>query len=269
MSIVLISAFFAFALALLLGLALGFFREFFAVVEDPLAGQIRAALPGANCGACGFPGCDGYAAAVAKQEAPANRCTVGGASVAAQIAALTGAEAEAFTPQVAVLACQGTLEHSPLKGVYTGVPTCRAAKLSAGGTKLCSWACLGFGDCLKVCQFGALSLGDNGLPRIDPARCTGCKACAAECPQTLLQVIPIDRAAPLTRCSNRNPLKAMVLKTCKAGCIKCELCVRVCPKHCITLDRGIPVIDDTNCVACGLCAAKCPTKALQGFSTKA
>ena len=266
MSIVLISALFAFALALVLGLALGFFREFFAVAEDPLVGQIRAVLPGANCGACGFPGCDGYAAAVAKRAAPANGCTVGGAAVTAQVAALTGVETEALTPQVAVLACQGTPERSPLKGVYTGVPTCRAAKLSTGGTKLCSWACLGFGDCLKVCQFGALSLGDNGLPRIDPAHCTGCRACVAECPQALLQVIPISRAAPLTRCSNRNPLKAMVLKTCKAGCIKCELCVRVCPQHCITLDRGIPVINTANCVACGLCVAKCPTKALQGFS---
>ena len=269
MNIVFMSALFAFALALVLGLALGFFREFFAVAEDPLVGQIRAVLPGANCGACGFPGCDGYAAAVAKREALANRCTVGGADVAEHVAELIGVEAEVLTPQVAVLACQGTQERAPFKGVYTGVPTCRAAKLSTGGTKLCAWACLGFGDCIKVCQFGALSLDNNGLPCIDPACCTGCKACVAECPQSLLQVIPIDRATPLTRCSNRNPIKAMVLKTCKIGCIKCEFCVRVCPKHCITLDRGIPVIDTTNCIACGLCVAKCPTKTLLGFTNKA
>ncbi|MDR2418775.1 MAG: RnfABCDGE type electron transport complex subunit B [Treponema sp.] len=262
MSIVLITALFAFALALVLGLALGFFRQFFAVAEDPLVGQIRALLPGANCGACGFPGCDGYAAAIARHEAPVNRCTVGGADVTAQVAALTGVDGAALTPQVVALACQGSREHTPLKGVYTGVSTCRAAKLSTGGTKLCAWACLGFGDCVNVCQFGALSLGDNGLPRTDPSRCTGCKVCVVECPQALLQAIPIDRVAPLTRCSNRNPLKALVLKTCRVGCIKCELCVRACPQHCITMDRGIPVIDTVNCVACGLCVAKCPTKAL-------
>jgi Na+-translocating ferredoxin:NAD+ oxidoreductase RNF subunit RnfB len=263
MSIVLITAIFALLLAFVIGVALGFFREFFAVVEDPLVGQIRAALPGANCGACGFPGCDGYAGAVAKREAATNCCTVGGAAVAAQVSALLGVEAGTLTPQVAVLACRGSKEHAPLKGDYTGVPTCRAAKLSTGGTKLCAWGCLGYGDCVKVCQFGALSIGDDGLPHIDPSRCTGCKACVAECPQMLLQVAPVDRTAPLPRCSNRNPLKAQVMKTCKVGCIKCELCVKNCPEKCITMDRGIPVIDTAKCTKCGTCVTKCPTKVLQ------
>jgi Na+-translocating ferredoxin:NAD+ oxidoreductase RNF subunit RnfB len=261
--IVLITALFALLLAFIIGVALGFFREFFAVPEDPLVGQIRAALPGANCGACGFPGCDGYAGAVAKREAPTNRCTVGGAAVAAQVSALLGVDAVALTPQVGVLACRGSKTHAPLKGDYTGIPTCRGAKLSAGGTKLCAWGCLGFGDCVKVCQFGALSMGDDGLPRIDLSRCTGCKACVAECPQMLLQSVPVDRIAPLPRCSNRNPLKAQVLKTCKVGCIKCELCVKNCPEQCITMERGLPVINVAKCTNCGTCVAKCPTKVLQ------
>jgi Na+-translocating ferredoxin:NAD+ oxidoreductase RNF subunit RnfB len=262
MSIILLTALFALALAFILGLALGFFKEFFAVPQDPLIGLVREALPGANCGACGYPGCDGYAAAVASGEAPANRCTVGGAATAEKLSAILGVDASAV-PVVAVLACQGSRDHAPSKGIYTGLPTCRGAKLSAGGTKLCAWGCLGFGDCTGVCQFGALSMGEDGLPRIDYGKCTGCKLCIAECPQQLLREMPRERKGSMARCSNRNPLRAMVIKTCKASCIKCELCVKNCPQQCITMDRGIPVTDYDKCVSCGTCAAKCPTKVMK------
>jgi Na+-translocating ferredoxin:NAD+ oxidoreductase RNF subunit RnfB len=262
MSILLLTALFALILAFILGLALGFFKEFFAVTRDPLIDQVREALPGANCGACGYPGCDGYAAAAASGEAPPNRCTVGGAATAEKLSALLGVNASA-TPVAAVLACRGSKDHAPLKGTYTGVPTCRGAKLSAGGTKLCAWGCLGFGDCTAVCLFGALTMGEDGLPQVDYDKCTGCKLCIAECPQQLLRDIPRDRKGSLVLCSNRNPLRGMVIKTCKAGCIKCELCVKNCPQKCITMDRGIPVTDYEKCVSCGTCAAKCPTKAIR------
>ena len=147
MATILITAVFAALLASVLGIALGFFREFFAVEQDPLAGLIREALPGANCGACGFPGCDGYALAAASRQADTGACSVGGQAVAEKIAALLGTNAEAVEPAIMVLACQGSKEHAPLKGEYTGIPTCRGAKLSAGGTRLCAWGCLGFGDC--------------------------------------------------------------------------------------------------------------------------
>ena len=258
---VLITAAFAALLALILGIALGFFREFFAVEQDPLVGLIREALPGANCGACGFPGCDGYALAAASRQAGTGACSVGGKAVTEKIAALLGTNAEAVTPVIMVLACQGSREHAPLKGEYTGIPTCRGAKLSAGGTKLCAWGCLGFGDCVAFCKFGALSMGD-GLPRIDREKCTGCKLCAAECPQQLLREIPKDLDGVMTRCSNRNPVKSMVIKTCKKGCIKCELCVKNCPEQCIVMD-GIPKVDYGKCTACGICAEKCPTKVIK------
>ena len=257
--IIVITALFALILAFILGLALGFFREFFAVPEDPLKGQVRECLPGANCGACGFPGCDGYAAAVAAGTAEINRCSVGGKATAEKLAALMGGDAS-VTPLVAVLACQGSKEHAPLKGEYWGIPTCRGAKLSAGGTKLCSWGCLGYGDCSKVCQFGALHIGADGLPHIDGLKCTGCKRCVAECPKQLLRDIPKDRKGAMPLCSNRNPIKTMVKKTCKAGCIKCGVCVKNCPEKCITLDKGIPLVDYTKCTSCGTCAAKCPAK---------
>ncbi|MDR0761094.1 MAG: RnfABCDGE type electron transport complex subunit B [Treponema sp.] len=259
MSIVLITAVFAAVLAFVLGTALGFFRRFFAVTQDPLAGQIREILPGANCGACGYPGCDAYAAAVAKGEAGISSCSVGGPGVAERLAALVGGDAS-VVPVVAVLACRGTKDRAPVKGEYTGVRTCRGAKLSAGGTKLCAWGCLGFGDCTAVCAFGALSMGENGLPQIDRAKCTGCKVCVGECPQGVLREIPRDQQGAFVFCSNRNPVKARVMKTCKAGCIKCELCVKNCPQKCIVMDRGIPIVDYGKCDSCGTCVSKCPTK---------
>jgi Na+-translocating ferredoxin:NAD+ oxidoreductase RNF subunit RnfB len=262
MSIVLLTAVFAALLALILGIALGFFREIFYVPVDPLAANIRESLPGAHCGSCGYPGCDGYAAAVAKGEAGTGSCTVGGSAVAAKLAELMGTDAVAVTPVVSVLACKGSREHAPLKGEYTGVQSCRAAKLSAGGTKLCPSGCLGYGDCVKVCKFGALGIGGDGLPVIDRAKCTGCKACVAECPQTLLKEIPADRSGPLTRCSNRSTVRGAVRKACKAGCIKCEACVKNCPESAIVMDNGIPKVDYAKCTSCGTCAAKCPTKVL-------
>ena len=260
MTIVLITAAFALALAFVLGTALGFFREFFAVPQDPLAGQIREVLPGANCGACGFPGCDNYAAAIVAGNAGVTSCSVGGPAVAEKIAALTGIAGGSVLQTVTVLACQGSSMHAPLKGKYTGLQTCRGAKLSAGGTKLCSWGCLGFGDCVKMCKFGALKMGDYRLPVVDYAKCTGCRLCINECPQGLLKGIVKDQKGAMTLCSNRNPVKQAVIKSCKIACIKCGLCVKNCPQKCISLDSHIPIVDLSKCTSCGTCAEKCPTK---------
>ena len=261
MAIVITTALFAFGLAFLLGLALGFFKEFFAIPEDPLTSQIRAALPGANCGACGYPGCDAYAASIAKGEAGINSCSAGGQAVAEQIASLVGGSAN-VKPMVALMACRGSREKALLKGKYTGVKTCRAAKISTGSIKRCSWGCQGFGDCLRVCKFGALFMGKDGLPHVNSAKCTGCKACANECPQHVIWVIPRDLKGARPICSNLNVNKAMVAKNCKAGCIKCELCVKNCPEGCIKMANGIPVVDNEKCVSCGTCVEKCPIKVM-------
>ena len=266
MNIVLITALFALGLAFILGLALGFFKEFFAVKEDPLAGQIRAVLPGANCGACGFPGCDGYAAAIAKGEAGVNKCTAGGQSVAEQLAALAGGSAD-VKPMLAVLACRGARGKALLKGEYIGVKSCRAAKISTGSIKRCTWGCQGFGDCVKACKFGALSMGGDGLPLIDATKCTGCKACSNECPQHIIWIIPRDLKGARPVCSNLNVNKAMVAKNCKNGCIKCEICVKSCPEQCIKIAadiyiRGVPAVDNSKCTSCGTCVAKCPVKVM-------
>ena len=261
MSIVLVTALFALVLAFVLGFALGFFKRFFAVEEDLLVGQIRSALPGANCGACGFPGCDAYAAAVSKKQAGINSCSAGGQTVAQQLAGLAGGEAS-VTRKVAVLACRGTRGKAELKGEYIGVKSCLAAKISTGSIKLCSWGCQGFGDCVKACKFGAIVMGEDGIPHVNTAKCTGCNACANECPQHIIRVIHKEEKGARPFCSNRNMNKPMVAKHCKAGCVKCELCVRNCPEQCINMVNGIPVVDNVKCTGCGTCVTKCPVKVM-------
>ncbi|MDR3248682.1 MAG: RnfABCDGE type electron transport complex subunit B [Treponema sp.] len=264
MTVVIITAVFAAILAFVLGIALGFFRKIFAVEQDPLIDRVREALPGANCGACGYPGCDGYAAAVAGRIAGVGACSVGGKETAEKLSAIMGVSANVIST-ITVLACQGSTIHAPKKGIYTGLQTCRGAKLSSGGTKLCTWGCLGFGDCVKKCKFGALSLGENSLPKVDYAKCTGCRLCIAECPQQLLKGIPRDQKGALALCSNRNPIRPQVVKSCKIACIKCGLCAKNCPQACIDLSSNIPVVDYTKCTSCGACTEKCPTKVLKIF----
>jgi Na+-translocating ferredoxin:NAD+ oxidoreductase RNF subunit RnfB len=262
MTLVLITAIFALVLAFSLGIALGFFNEIFAVPVDAATDRIRELLPGANCGACGYPGCDAYAAAVAAGNAGSGECTAGGPGVAEKIAAITGIAGSEVQFTVALLACQGSSIHTPLKGSYSGIQTCLGAKISAGGTKLCSWGCLGFGDCVKVCKFDALSMGANGLPVVNSIKCTGCQMCARECPIGVMRYINVNQKGAVILCSNKNPVKQMVSKTCKIACIKCGLCVRNCPKQCISLVTHIPVVDYSKCDSCGICAAKCPSKVI-------
>ena len=261
MSVVLLTALIALALAFILGTALGFFKQFFAVPEDPLIGQIRELLPGVNCGGCGYPGCDGLAAALAEGNAGINSCPPGGKATAEKLSRLLGGTVE-DAPLAAFLACSGTHDKAMLKGEYIGVKSCRAAKISTGSIKRCLWACQGFGDCLKACKFGAIEINEDGLPRIDANKCTGCKACVNECPQHLIWLIREDQRGAHPKCSNRAVNKAMVAKNCKAGCIKCELCIKKCPEQCIKMGNGIPLVDYSKCTSCGVCLTKCPRKVL-------
>jgi len=266
LTIILITLVFSALLAFILGWALGFFQEKFKIERDPLIDKVRAVLPGANCGGCGFPGCDGYAEAVATGRAPTNKCSAGGSSTAEAVSDVMGVDAAAVD-LVSVLLCQGSHEKAALKGDYVGVKTCRAAKLSTGSVKVCAWGCQGYGDCTLVCKFDALSMGEDGLPHVDYDNCTGCGLCAEECPQKLFAMAPRDRKGSIVLCSNRNVLKANVIKACKTGCIKCELCVKNCPEKCITMVNGIPVTDYSKCTSCGTCVAKCPTKCYQMLET--
>lgn len=248
-------------LSLVLGFLLGFFKKIFHVEVDPTECAVRSALPGANCGACGYPGCDGLAGAIARGEAAATACTVGGAETAAAVGKIMGVDATVET-KVAVLLCQGTLEKCPTKAEYNGIKTCKAAKLSVNGTKLCDYGCIGFGDCERVCPFDAIHVEADGIPHVDYNKCTGCGLCVAECPQKILSLVPVNRTGAIALCSNRNPRKAQVFKDCKVGCIKCGKCEKVCPKDCIKVTNGIPIVDYSICDSCNECVIHCPTKVL-------
>lgn len=244
-----------------LGFLLGVFKKVFHVEVDEREAAVRAALPGANCGACGYAGCESLAAAIARGEAPANSCGVGGAAAAKEISRIMGVEAVA-EDQVAVLLCQGTEKLAPAKARYHGVRSCRAAKLSINGLKLCDYGCITFGDCAAVCPFDALHMGEDGLPHVDYRKCTGCGLCLAACPQKILTKAPKARKGAVALCSNRNPARAQVIKDCKTGCIKCGKCEKACPKQCIKVTDGIPVVDYAVCDSCGECVISCPTKVL-------
>ena len=257
---ILITIVFSAILAFVLGVALGFFQKAFAVERDPKIDEVRAVLPGANCGACGFAGCDGYAEAVALGKTATTNCKAGGSFTAAAVSKVMGVKASS-EDLVAVLQCQGGKDLAADRGAYVGLKNCRAAKIAVGGVKKCARGCQGFGDCVDVCKFNALSMGPDGLPHVDYNACTGCGLCAQECPQQLFAMVPRSRKGSIVLCSNRNVIKQAVGKACKTGCIKCDICVKACPEHCIKMVDGIPVTDYAACTSCGICVEKCPTHA--------
>ncbi|OJF76765.1 MAG: ferredoxin [Treponema sp. CETP13] len=253
----------SFALAFILGILLGIFKKIFYIPVDEKIAKIREVLPGANCGACGYPGCDSFAAAVAAGEAPANGCLSGGPSVAKKVGEVLGVKTDAVK-NVAVRTCQGGNTIAKDKGSYIGIKSCSAAKtLGINGTKLCSFGCMGFGDCVAACNFDALHMGKEGLPIVNYDACTGCGMCVTACPQGIMTLVPADRKGSIALCSNRNPVKSAVFKQCKSACIKCGKCERTCKYDAIHVIDGIPLIQYDKCTSCNECVEACPTKVLK------
>lgn len=245
-------------LGLIFGAMLAFASKKFYVEVDERQAKVREILPGANCGGCGFPGCDGYAEAVVKGEAKVTACAAGGAPVAEKIAAIIGVEATAEEPKIAFLKCKGTPDKTVKNCVYNGVADCREAVVVPGkGPSACTFGCLGLGTCVSVCQFGAMSVV-NGLAVVDREACVGCGTCVEQCPRGVLTLIPKHSRVQV---SCNSPLKGPdVKKACAAGCIGCTLCVKVCPVQAIEMKGALAVIDPSKCINCGQCAAKCPVK---------
>lgn len=243
------------ALGLIFGIILAVAARFFAVKGDPKVGEIREALPGANCGGCGYPGCDAFAEAVAKGEAQVNGCPVANADQTAQIAKIMGVEAADMEPLVAVVRCQGTMENSGEKYSYDGIQDCAAAAALADGYKMCRFSCMGLGNCVRVCPTNAITI-ENNLAVIDQDKCIACGKCAAECPRGIIGLVP-ESAATVISCRATAKGKE-VRDACKVGCIGCGICAKVCPFNAIEMVDDLPRIDYDKCVNCGLCAEKCP-----------
>ncbi|MBO4650130.1 MAG: RnfABCDGE type electron transport complex subunit B [Clostridiales bacterium] len=246
-------------IALVLGLLIVLVSRAFAVEKNETKEKILEALPGANCGGCGFAGCEGYADYLSKNGPNTALCAVGGADCAREIASILGVAAAVPEKKVAVLRCQGTCEQTGKRYVYLGTSSCHAASGLLGGPNQCTFGCLGFGDCIAVCAFGALKLKD-GIVSVDRAQCHGCGQCVKVCPKHLLELMPVS-ATVAVRCQNEWP-GARTRKNCTIGCIGCQKCVRSCPQEAISMRESLAVIDQSKCVHCDACVNGCPTHAI-------
>ncbi len=247
-------------IGLISSLGLGLAAKKFAVYVDPKIEAVAGALPGVNCGACGFAGCRGFAEAVAAGKSEVNGCLAGGEAVALALANLMGVEAKSVDKVVARLRCQGGRDKAKLKYHYLGITDCQAANLVAGGDKTCAFGCLGLGSCVAVCPVVAVSINSEGLAVVDEALCIGCGKCVAICPKRVIQLAPQEQqVAVLCNSTDKGPL---VRKQCQVGCIGCMMCKKVCPVAAVTVENFLARIDPQKCTACGACVNKCPTKCI-------
>ena len=253
-------------LGLFFGFALAAAAMKFRVVVNPLVERVRDALPSANCGACGFAGCQAYAEAVVERpDVSPNLCAPGRAGVARSVAELTGKQLGTVLDRVVIMRCHGITAYARNEAEYAGVPTCAAAALVFGGPKACKNGCLGLGDCVKVCPFDALRLGADGIAQVDPGKCTGCGLCVPACPKDLFTLYPRNHRVELS-CVARDK-QAVVRATCMVGCTLCRKCVAKCPAGAIEWNGSTILIDHDKCLAYGpscneACVDICPSTIL-------
>lgn len=244
------------------GVGLGVVSKIFAVEIDPKEEGIADLLPGANCGACGFAGCRGLAAAIAAGTADVKGCPVCGDKEMAEIASILGVELieDPLGPKIARVLCGGGCDKAVDKFEYSGVADCTAAVIVSGGAKSCVYGCIGLGTCEKVCPFDAIIMNDRDLPVVDPDKCTGCMICVTACPKEVIGMVP-KAASVIFNCHSKDKGKA-VKGVCSVGCISCGACERVCPFNAVKVTDGYVENDFSKCVHCGLCVLNCPTKTI-------
>ncbi len=247
----------------LLGIFLAVGSIAFNVEKPELLEKIESLMPGANCGACGFPGCAGLAEAIFKGEAEPANCPVASAAQRSEISVAMGKVPGADTiSNIAYIKCQGMKDGDVAKKFeYIGIDSCEMAALTSGGWKACEYGCLKLGDCVAACKFGALSLGENHEPIVDKNKCTACGLCVPACPKKLIELVPFKKTYMVT-CSSKDK-GADTRKYCKVGCIACKLCEKACKFDAVKVVDNIAYIDQTKCIACGLCAKACPQKVIE------
>ena len=252
-------------LGVLLAVVLYFVAQKFKVEEDPRIDEVEKMLPGANCGGCGFAGCRAMSEALVKNDnIDSLYCPVAGGDVMKSIAGYLGKSAAEKAPMVATMLCGGTCQKRPKVNHYDGALSCAVVNTFYIGESGCAFGCIGYGDCVQACKFGAMSLNpETGLVEIDPDKCTACGACVKTCPKGLIELRkkwPKNRAIYVAcRSKNRG---SVVMKVCKAGCIGCGKCAKACPFGAITIDSYLAYINPEKCKLCRKCVNECPTGAI-------
>ncbi|MBT4485114.1 MAG: RnfABCDGE type electron transport complex subunit B [Candidatus Latescibacteria bacterium] len=254
------------SISFILGAGLAFASRRFAVEIDPRVEQLIEILPGANCGGCGYAGCAAYAGAIIGEDASVTLCAPGGNQVIQEISELLGLEEVKTVRQIAYLHCAGSKDKAKDKYIYDGIEDCRVAVLLAGGPKACNSGCLGFGSCVGVCKFDALTMGEDGLPVVDREKCTACGACVRTCPKHLFTLLQ-DTVSIYLACSSHEKGKA-VKEACSVGCIGCSICVKVTESDEIEMKDSLPSINYNASMNLVLAHYKCPTNSYIDLAPK-
>ncbi|MCM8800853.1 MAG: RnfABCDGE type electron transport complex subunit B [Candidatus Omnitrophica bacterium] len=247
------------SLGLIFGISLAFASQRLAVKSDPRLERIQTLLPGANCGACGSAGCLGFAERLLGGQVGLDACRVTEEKAKAEIAKILGKKIERKSKTVAFLHCNGGRRVKD-RFIYYGIEDCVAVNLILAGQKECGWGCLGFGTCVEVCPFGAISMGKEVLPVVDFEKCKGCGKCVQVCPKKLFTLIPITSNVYVA-CSSHD-LGKDTREVCTVGCVGCKRCQEVCPVDAIIVIDNLATIDYNKCNNCGECVRVCPTKAI-------
>ncbi|MCS7230584.1 MAG: RnfABCDGE type electron transport complex subunit B [Elusimicrobiota bacterium] len=245
--------------SVIIAILLGFAAKKFKVEEDPKKEYILSVLPGANCGACGYAGCEQYAEAIVKDNVEINLCRPGGDEVSKKIASILGKEVKDLQRLVAVVLCAGG-NRAKNEFVYTGIKKCDISNKFFEGEKACKYGCLGFGDCVEVCPFGAIFINEYNVAEVDVLKCTGCGLCVKVCPKKLIRLVPCNYKVHIL-CNSRDK-GVKVKQICSVGCIGCGICVKACPVSDIYLENNLAIMKYNKCNNCGICKAKCPTKSI-------
>jgi len=247
-------------LGLIFGVGLAYALKIFNIEVDPTLALLISKLPGSNCGACGAAGCAGFAEMLKKGEMSPSGCAVSNTEGRQALAKILGVDFEHKVKHAAVVLCNGGAAARD-RFVYKGIANCQAASLVFGGQKACVYGCLGFGDCAKVCPFGAITMGEDGLPKISLEKCTACGKCVKICSKKILTLIPADKHF-YVKCSFRD-IGALVSKVCASGCIACRKCEKACPRQAIRVETNLARIDYKQCQNIGACSEACPTRVIK------